>query len=83
MIKCDCKENIIQMEGKGADLYEEFVVIVSSMIIDDILEPDELLKLTKIGIKNGLSQKIIDEIDSMDNIGDALNLLGAFMASRK
>lgn len=79
-------DGTVRMEGKTQDLLIDLTFIMRCMINKgvaskyDILECVKLATMTEEDLKREnkkLKDQIIKMIDDMDDIGDALNMLGA------
>lgn len=84
MIKCE--NGNVQIKGTRMELLYELSCIFRSLIEDGVTDNETILGVLafsemtpdEIHELNGLVKKaMIDAIDDMDNIGDALNMLGA------
>ena len=88
MIKSD-KGNIF-LDGEYSEIMADFICIMQMLIQEELVDKDFLHKIvdefamdSDQYMKQKMKQKIIDEIDKMDNIGDALNLLGQVLSDRR
>lgn len=90
MIKCD--NGKVEINGYRVDLLFQLSMIMKSFIEKGVADKDDLFMAfcfatmsedelsnfnKKISdVNKNLKKSIIEEIDKMDNIGDALNMLG-------
>lgn len=82
----------VEVRGRRKDLIYELSLIMKSFLNDGVCDHDDILKclifaemsdeeLDEINNEqNEFINSVIEEIDKMDNIGDALNMLGALKA---
>lgn len=77
MIKVDGNKALIC--GTKQELLVEFMCMVKILIDKEVANRSELLNSFILATvsEEELKKALIDTIDEMDNIGDALNLLGA------
>ena len=71
------KDGTLHVEGTRLDLISEFMCITDSMLKKGIISKEKLMTLITLLCvpEDELKSIVIDEIDKMDNIGEALDLL--------
>ena len=80
------KENNGEIEGRRIDLMHDFCLIVHMLAENNVMSKEMMLDIVNhfaISDKEKIKKNLIAEIDKMDNIGDALNLLGQVMNDRR
>lgn len=80
----------IRIEGDIPSILADFVVTMQYLIAQGCADRGLMQKMVdqfayspKEILKAKAKQEIIDEIDRVDNIGDALNLLGQVLSDRR
>ena len=84
MIKVE--DNMVALKGNTVDLMHDFSILVHTCVEKNIFSRELLLDMVNefaVSSREILKKSLIEEIDKMDNIGDALNLLGQIENDRR
>ena len=75
MIKME--NGVLKVDGTRMDLITEFMCIAHSMLKRGIISSERMMTMITIACmpEDELKSMLIDEIDKMDNIGEALAML--------
>lgn len=73
----NCENNTVKIEGVRINLITELMCIMRSFIEQGVVSKHDLIECSMLVCmsKDDIKQAIIDTIDEMDDIGDALILL--------
>lgn len=71
--------NKVSIVGTRNEIMQEFMCIAHTLVAKKIADSQDVLELTLLAVtpEKELKQAILETIDEMDDIGTALNLLGA------